>query len=123
MTAHLQEHKAQCPVQAMNRATIKTPTGVSQAKTNHELQVLIILIAEEIAKIEQIRGKPLKYLEGVPKEEWIKDLKIGDVSRARDWARILKDVGDGKKTFEEVEYDDEESDLEGDVCPTPPEED
>ena len=64
-------------------------------------------------------GKPARYLEGHAFTEWFSKLEKGPILRVDEWIEKLKDVAEGRKTVEEIGYDDEESEADGDACPTP----
>jgi hypothetical protein len=68
-------------------------------------------------------GKPVRYLEGVPFTEWLSKLEKGPYDNVGEWMERLKGMVKGSMTAEEIGYDDEESEDEGDACPTPQGED
>ncbi|KIX09711.1 uncharacterized protein Z518_00792 [Rhinocladiella mackenziei CBS 650.93] len=116
-TAHITEHNAQCPARA-------TKPSISQSIADEEeLGVLSLLIKQEIENVEGMRGKKLRYLNGIPKAEFLGRIKAMGLEEARGLSTRLRDVAEGKLGLDVAMYDDEESDDEEDRCPTPPEED
>ncbi|KIW29456.1 uncharacterized protein PV07_05270 [Cladophialophora immunda] len=134
-TAHFDEHNANCRlVPPSNPAD--TPSGMSGmpkprspsvqvsdlSKTFQSAHTAAMgTLSEQLTALKKRRGKDPRYVQGIPIGEWLRMLEGGRVQQVNQWTEKLKDLVQGKKTAEEIEYDDEDSDDEGDRCPTPSE--
>ena len=87
--------------------------------TTTRLAAMGLLTCQLNAVITYRGGKPVRYVKGLPFTEWFSKLEKGPVLRVDEWTQNLKDVVEGKKTVEDIGYDDEESDADGEACPTP----
>jgi hypothetical protein len=91
--------------------------------TSVRLAAMGILTQQLNAIIKHRGGKPARYIEGLPFTEWFSKLEKGPILRVDEWTDNLKDVVEGRRTAGEIGYDDEESEAEGDACPTPEDDD
>ncbi|KIX94164.1 uncharacterized protein Z520_10190 [Fonsecaea multimorphosa CBS 102226] len=78
-------------------------------------------LSKQLATLKTRRGKQPRYVQGIPIDEWFQGLEEGSAQEVNEWTEKLKDLVEGKKTAEEIGYDDEDSDDEGDGCATPSE--
>ena len=83
------------------------------------LAAMGLLTHELNAVIRTRAGKPARYVEGLPFVEWFSKLEKGPILRVDEWTEKFKSVVEGRQTVEEIGYDDEESEVEGETCPTP----
>ncbi|KIW87589.1 uncharacterized protein Z519_11914 [Cladophialophora bantiana CBS 173.52] len=79
-------------------------------------------LSEQLTRLRAHRGKLPRYIQGVPLDEWFNGLEEGSILQVTEWTEKLRDLVEGKKTAEEIGYDDDDTDDEGDACPTPEEE-
>ena len=93
-----------------------TPTTM----TPERLQAMAALTVQLNATIKTRGGKAVRYLEGIPFTEWFANMENGPSELADEWIEKLKEVVKAKKTVEEIGYDDEESEGDGEACHTPP---
>ncbi|EXJ74662.1 uncharacterized protein A1O5_01355 [Cladophialophora psammophila CBS 110553] len=78
-------------------------------------------LSEQLTRLRAHRGKLPRYIQGMPIDEWFNRLEEGSTLQVNEWTEKLRDLVEGKKTAEEIGYDDDEGDDEGDACPTPEE--
>lgn len=130
-TAHITEHNEACPVKRARslaqagRASAKAAAtaAVETAKAaGAEMAILHELIEQELNNVEKVRGKKMKYLTGISRDEILKKIEQMDLHHSRLVARMLKDLAEERMTVEQAKYDDEDSDTEVEGCLTPPEE-
>lgn len=100
----------------------ETSASVPSHKTPDHSAAMGRLTVQLMAVIKTRGGKAPKYVATVPWALWYKGLEQTPISSIDEWAEKLKDVAEGRKSTQEIGYDDEDSDDEG-ACPTPEDED
>ncbi|EXJ91979.1 hypothetical protein A1O3_00529 [Capronia epimyces CBS 606.96] len=122
-TAHVTDHNNQCHSQITNpRVEDTSEETKTHDKEHKQRKLLSLLVMQEIKNVERMRGKEMRYLNGVPKAEFLRNLKTMDLEQARVVAQKLKEVGEGIIDLDTAMYDDEDSGSDNDPCQTPPEE-
>ncbi|EXJ93841.1 hypothetical protein A1O1_02234 [Capronia coronata CBS 617.96] len=119
-TAHITEHNKQCQPE-FPREWIKEATEQTNAAAT-ERDIRILLILQEIKNVEKMRGRKMKYLNGLPKADFLESLRTMGLEQARLVAQKLKAVAEGTLDLDAAMYDDEESEPDSAACQTPPEE-
>jgi len=127
---HVTNHEQVCPVTIKERKergeAAKDDAAARREQCYqraHERQraVLVVLIEQELANIEKMRGMDLRYLNGVSKTEFLAGLQVIDIDQVRKIADVLKSVSEGTAGEEaQIEEVDEggDSDDEGVLTPT-----
>lgn len=79
-------------------------------------------IGKAIHNIEEHRTKEMKYLDGIPKAEFLQRLPTMTTVNKEQIMMKLDGIQTGTTTVEAAMYDDDEdSDTDGEDCATPPE--
>jgi len=129
-TAHVTTHKKVCVAQVAKSARdaavaqskpVKAAALADSPSSQDQLAVHAALVKQEIRNVEKIRGKPMKYLKGMPKAEFLERINDMDVEELKEVAKKLEDVAKCKIGIEDAVYDDDESDADWDGAETPKE--
>ncbi|EXJ60632.1 hypothetical protein A1O7_04785 [Cladophialophora yegresii CBS 114405] len=102
-----------------NNRLAKRHAETLASMTPERLHAMGALTVQLNAAVKSRGGKPVRYLEGAPFTEWFSKLESGPYDDVNEWREKLKGMVEGSKTADEIGYDDEESEDEGDACPTP----
>ncbi|EHY54982.1 hypothetical protein HRR83_005760 [Exophiala dermatitidis] len=120
-TAHIMDHNKQCQYQGTKvhgKKACKQPDVI-----NKQREVSSLLLLQELNNVEKIRGKEMRYFDGIPKAEFLRSVNTMSLDQAIMVGRRLKEVAQGTLDPVRAMYDDDDSDSDEDPCKTPPEED
>ncbi|KIV86715.1 hypothetical protein PV11_02311 [Exophiala sideris] len=131
-TAHITAHKDVCPANTLHMTSAHSYRNrIFQPETeffldSNRAQKAIMLndwIPKTIRVIEKNRGKEMKYLNGMPKAEFLQNIRGVSIKGKEIIVVELDAIQAGVLSFEASIYDDEESVTEGEDRLTPPEDD
>ncbi|KAL2423861.1 hypothetical protein ABEF95_008713 [Exophiala dermatitidis] len=120
-TAHIMDHNKQCQKQVIKSYGEKVRKQTDVSTKVHEVMCLLLL--EELNNVEKMRGKEMRYFDGIPKAEFLRSINTMSLDQATRIGRRLKEVAQGILDPVRAMYDDDDSDSDEDPCKTPPEED
>lgn len=115
------DHNKQCQYQGTKvhgKKACKQPDVI-----NKQREVSSLLLLQELNNVEKIRGKEMRYFDGIPKAEFLRSVNTMSLDQAIMVGRRLKEVAQGTLDPVRAMYDDDDSDSDEDPCKTPPEED
>jgi len=106
------------PAPGLASASAAAPGPTTTAHPGPKYLAMHLLTLQVNALVALRGGKAPKYIGGKSWSEWFAGLEMGDIEAIEAWTEELRGVVDGRKTAEEVGYDDEESGESG-GAPTP----